>query len=253
MWGTGAGACTWGWDNTNVPPEVLHAFDGKLYVSRQYRLGGGGQATSVVYTDGSRVVGELYIRNRADGTFTMMITVYRGPDAQVVYFDCAHSYDGPIYLENRGSGYWDAPMVLPLPGSGTVPDNAIGPIETRGAMSALPSGKYLLRVDLTNRGAEANPTQVHLALDGYDVQGFPALPPDVECQPIGALMCTDEIPAGATVTMVILLSAGGDDSKTESIDLMVFNEGHAKVSMTLGGPLLNRPASIANRYRIVRP
>lgn len=250
-WGAIGGACAYGWKNGQLPDGMLDYLNGSSRLTWNYTTEIGARISRTSYTKGGRAIGYIEI-NSYHGDFVIGISVYgrAGFKQEYGFFDCMLSKDGAIYESERPTGL----LPMPATGSPTVPASVQGFIQSRGAMTALPGGKYLLRIDLTSIDTESNFADVILGLAGYSVDSFPLLPRNVSCAPNEALVCSvDGILPGQTVSMIIALTATGDPDSTASIDVTVAAEGLRKMKVSTGSPRVNRPALVTNFYEIARP
>ncbi|NYD72004.1 hypothetical protein [Herbiconiux flava] len=250
-WGAAGGACAYGWQKGQLPDGMLEYLAGSTWHSESHVLDSGEKVSVTTYLRSGRAIGQVQFRSTRS-TFVFGISIYgrAGLKEEFAYFDCMQSKDGPIY----SSAPYGSPMVMPAAGSPTVPATVRGPVQTRGAMTALPDGKYLLRVDVTNAGSSTNFASIALGLAGYAVEGFPSLPGNVSCEPVEGLICSaDGILPGQTVTTVLILSAPGDTAATSTIDVMVASQGLVKTKVSVGSPRVNRSAVVTDFYEVVRP
>ena len=249
-WGPRGSACKYGWDKGQLPDGVLEYISGRTWYTQHTDVKGGSINRSTAFKNG-KAVGEINIEVRTDRTFVLGINVYgrNGIAHEFAYFDCATSSDGVMYFP----GGLNAAQIMPVVGSGTVPGTVQGKLEARGSMSALPGGRYLLRVDLTNRSTTAAWSDFAVDLTGYRITGFPALQTGMTCAPVeGAEMCSmDGISAGQTVSTVLLLESTGATGPT--VGLTVSNPGSMFVTPNLNTAPTNKPVTVTNRYYIERP
>jgi hypothetical protein len=250
-WGAAGGACAFGWGNGQIPPGMLDFLNGSYVMSDDYILDSGERATRTTFMRGGKTVGQVNIRSRG-GRFVMGINVYErgGLKQEFAYFDCMESSDGAMYKATPYSS------LIPMPASGstTVPAEVKGSVQTRGAMSALPDGKNLLRVDVTNTGKASTFADVFLGLNGYSVESFALLPRVVDCQPYEGLFCTiDGVLPGQTVSMILVVTAGGDPDAAAVIDVDVAAMGLVEIKSSISRPAVNHPAVVTDFYEIRRP
>lgn len=252
-WGAAMSACNYGWDNSQLPAGFLSYPTGTGYTYSFQHFPDDSQSARMVWTDGKGAVKAMVnIRTFADHRFVMGIHMY-GRDGiahEGAFFDCRSSKNGPVYITYPGS--WS----IPLPAVGTPPTSTVdaGWIKAAGAMTQLTPGRYLLRVDVTNDGPQADLATVYLDLKGYQVQSIPTLSPLTTCTPDLGLVCsTAGILPGQTISTVLVLDAVGDDVDTTEIDVSVIGSGLVRSRVDVTHPLTMRPDAVMGHYVVSRP
>jgi hypothetical protein len=250
-WGAMGGACAYGWRNGQLPDGMLDYLNSSTSWTNDYTTDKGARISRTTYVKGGRTIGQIQIHSY-HGEFLMGISIYgrAGFKQEFGYFDCMLSKDGATYQSERPTSL----LPMPATGSPSVPASVQGYIQSRGAMTALPDGKYLLRIDLTSTDTESNFADVMLGLAGYSVDSIPLMPRNVDCESHEALVCSiDAILPGQTVSLVFVLTATGVDDSEASIDVTVAADGLRKMKVSTGSPRVNRPALVTNFYAITRP
>lgn len=250
-WGAAGGACAYGWQNGGLPPGMLEYLNGSAQYNNDYVADNGDHLSRSTYRRGGHTIGQIeFWSNR--GVFVLAINLYgrAGLKHEFAYFDCMQSKDGAVYKAEPFANL----VPMPTPGSTTVPPAVQGYVQTRGAMTALPDDKYLLRIDFTSTDTNRNFIDVALGLDGYSVESFPLLPRAVTCEPLEGLLCSvDGILPGQTVSLIVELAATGDVDAAAAVDVDVAAEGFVKTKVSTGSPRVNRKALVTNFYEVVRP
>ncbi|MGD8195405.1 hypothetical protein ACEXQB_013020 [Herbiconiux sp. P18] len=251
-WGPANGGCKFGWDASQLPAGMLDFLDRGSAFHNEYPSTGGSRITTTTYRREGKTVGQVSVHYYpSDKTFIMTINVYgrAGNKSEFAYFDCADSRDGAMYDNIPGS----PTIVMSAPGT-AVPVGVEGYVETRGTITAVPDGRYLLRIDVTNTGSQEGFADVYLGLNGYSVDSVVSLPRVARCAPYQGLMCTfDTLLPGQTLSMLIAVRAEGDDSVTSAIDVDVTALGRKKVADDVGSAPVNRTVVTQNLYQVLRP
>jgi len=250
-WGATGGACAYGWGKGRIPDGMLDFLNGANYFSTSSTLESGERVSRTYYMRGGRSVGQIEIWSYR-GKFVMGINVYdrAGLKQEFAYFDCMESSGGAMYEATPNKN------LIPMPGTGStsIPAEVTGLVQTRGAMSALPDNKYLLRIDVTNTGSTSNYADVFLGLKGYSVESIPLLPRGVDCEPYEGLFCVvDSILPGQTVSTILVLTASGDPVDTEAIDVEVSARGLRQIKSSVSRPSINHSTLVTNFYEVTRP
>lgn len=252
-WGVAGGACRFGWETTNYPPDLLDFLWATMVTRSNFAVGTSSVSLSF-FRKAGKIVGGVTIVTRPDRTFTMDVMVYGryGSGWEALRFDCRSSTDGPIYsmepfLDNE---------VMPAPGApaSTSTSSSTSWLEAHGAMTALGTSNHLLRVDVTNTGSAPTIADVQFDLAGYSVDGLPVLPPGARCLPAEGLVCqNDDVAPGQTVSMVLLLRSTGDLAAGASVDVSVSGMGLRPISFDLGHVPVKKKTVVTDFYRIDRP
>jgi hypothetical protein len=248
-WGGTGGACKYGWNDSLLPVGFMSYLDLGKWVSQQSVLDDGERVTRATAIKNGKIIGSIVIHTFKDKTFVMGVNIYDrdGIRHEFAYFDCMKSPDGAMYVP-------DSPKTvsaMPVIGTGPVPTTLKAGVETRGALSPLAGGKYLLRLDITNTKTAANFADLAISMPGYSVDSFALMSPSMTCEPLEGLECSlPSVGAGQTVSTWIVLNVDGSADPT--IEVAVTSAGYEKVSPSYAEAPRNHRAGVLSFYQLTR-